>query len=115
MILQALHEYYQRAGVYPNGSMAPDGFDWKEIPFVCHISSKGDFVSFEDTRQPVGNKKIGKTFMVPSLGEAKGNGIKANLLWENAEYIFGVATSESSKQDRLQLQADAFKARISKH
>jgi len=108
MILQALYEYGQRKATV----LAPEGFDWKEIPFVCRISQDGGFIGFEDTRQSVDNKKIAKSFLVPALGEQKGNGIKANLLWENAEYFFGIPTKETSKASRVAEQAAAFREKI---
>lgn len=108
MILQALYEYSQRK----ESELAPEGFDWKEIPFVCRISQDGRFIGFEDTRQAEGNKKRAKSFLVPALGEQKGNGIKANLLWENSEYFFGVPTKETSKASRVAEQAAAFRDKI---
>ena len=90
MILQALKEYYDRKAADPNSGIAPLGWEWKEIPFLVVIDSDGKLVNIEDTRQLVGKKKRAKAFLVPSLGEAKGNGIKANLLWENGEYFLAL-------------------------
>ncbi|HNY32446.1 MAG TPA: type I-C CRISPR-associated protein Cas8c/Csd1 [Fibrobacteria bacterium] len=107
MILQSLYELSERLE-----GIAPEGFETKRIPFKCCLNSAGQFVGFEDTRQLAGKKLVGQEFLVPSLGEAKGNGIKANLLWENAEYVFGVPTKETSKPDRVKLQAKTFRDKI---
>jgi CRISPR-associated protein Csd1 len=107
MILQALYDLSERME-----GIAPKGFETKRIHFKCCLNSAGCFVGFEDTRQLVGKKPVGQEFLVPSLGEAKGNGIKANLLWENAEYVFGIPTKETSKPDRVKLQALAFRDKI---
>lgn len=107
MILQALYDLSERME-----GLAPEGFETKRIPFKCCLDSTGCFVGFEDTRQLIGKKPVGQEFLVPSLGEAKGNGIKANLLWENAEYVFGIPTKETSKPDRVRLQAQAFRDKI---
>jgi CRISPR-associated protein Csd1 len=107
MILQSLYDLSERME-----GIAPEGFETKLIPFKCCLDSHGSFVGFEDTRQQVGKKKVGQEFLVPSLGEAKGNGIKANLLWENAEYVFGVPSKVTSKTDRVRLQAQAFRDKI---
>lgn len=111
MILQALYEYSERKAT----ELAPEGFEFKEIPFLCVLDSRGGFIGFEDTRQQEGNKKRGKIFLVPALGEMKGNGIKANLLWENIEYMFGISSKEKGDPKRVAAQAAAFKEKIRMH
>lgn len=88
MILQALYEYYERKAADPENLMAPEGFEWKEIPFLIVLDRQGKFVRLEDTRQGEGKKKLGKAFLVPQ-GEKKTVGIKANLLWDGPEYVLG--------------------------
>jgi len=92
MILQALKEYYDRKAANPDSGIAPLGYEWKEIPFLLVIDDKGNFKRIEDTR----DGKKAKPFLVPTLGESKGNGIKSNFPWENAEYLFGIPL----KQDK---------------
>lgn len=88
MILQALYEYYQRKAADPESNIAPEGFEWKEIPFVIVIDKDGHFVTLEDTRESDGKKKKAKPFLVPAA-EKKTVGVKANLLWDNVEYALG--------------------------
>lgn len=88
MILQALYEYYQRKAADPDSGIAPEGFEWKEIPFVIVIDKEGNFIALEDTREGDGKKKKAKLFLVP-VAEKKASGIKANLLWDNIEYAIG--------------------------
>jgi len=88
MILQALNEYYQRKAADPESNIAPDGFEWKEIPFVIVIENEGRFVTLEDTREGEGRKKQAKRFLVPAA-EKRTTGVKANLLWDNIEYALG--------------------------
>jgi CRISPR-associated protein Csd1 len=107
MILQALYEYYQRKAADPESRIAPEGWEWKEMPFLVVIDKKGEFVDFKDTREGEGREKRAKAFLVPSLGELKGNGIKANLLWENMGYILGIS-GDSSKTARIEQQHSAF-------
>ena len=90
MILQALKEYYDRKAADSESGMAPEGWEWKEIPFLVVISEDGKIVDIQDTRIGDGKARRSKRFLVPTLGEKKGNGIKANLLWENIEYMFGI-------------------------
>ena len=112
MILQALKEYYDRKAADPESGIAPLGWEWKEIPFLVVINSEGQLVNIEDTRMPDGKKKRAKRFLVPSLGEAKGNGIKANILWENGEYFFGIPMKDSSKKERVREQHDIFVEKV---
>lgn len=108
MILQALCDYYERSLADPERKVPPEGWDWKEIHFLIVVDTQGRFVRVEDTREPSGSKLVPKKFLVPSLNEQKGNGIKANLFWENAEYFLGVPTKENSKQERVKKQHEAF-------
>jgi CRISPR-associated protein Csd1 len=89
MILQALKEYYDRKAADPESSIAPIGWEWKEIPFIIVLDKKGSFVQFEDTREGEGIKKRGKSYLVPQ-GEKKSVNIAANLLWGPPDYIFGI-------------------------
>ncbi|HOI46036.1 MAG TPA: type I-C CRISPR-associated protein Cas8c/Csd1, partial [Candidatus Aminicenantes bacterium] len=73
MILQALKEYYDRKPELPK-----TGWELKEIPFLVLVNQEGNFVEFEDTREGEGRTRRAKAFLVPSLGEKKGNGIKSN-------------------------------------
>jgi CRISPR-associated protein Csd1 len=107
MILQALYEYYQRKAADPESGIAPEGFEWKEIPFIIVIDKEGNFVRLEDTREGEGNKKRGKSFLLPQ-GEKKTVGIKANLLWDGPEYVLGA--NPRGREDVKQ-RHDAFVSR----
>jgi len=108
MILQALCDYYERSLADPERNVAPEGWEWKGIHFLIVIDPQGKFVRIEDTRERSGTKLVPKKFLVPSLGEQKGSGIKANLFWENAEYFLGVPTKENSKPERVKKQHEIF-------
>ena len=112
MILQALKEYYDRKAADPDSGIAPLGWERKDIPFLVVIDRQGAFLRFEDTRELVGKKLRAKNFVVPSLGEAKGNGIKSNIFWENAEYMFGLPMRGKSDPARVADQHKAFKSKI---
>lgn len=97
MILQALKGYYDRKAQDPDGGIAPQGFEWKEIPFVIVLDANGRLVQIEPTRTTVGKKKRTKLFLVPQ-GEKRTSGVKAYRLWDNAEYIFGLDGSEEKQK-----------------
>lgn len=109
MILQALKGYYDRKAQDPDGGLAPQGFEWKEIPFVIVLDTKGGLVQIEDTRSGEGKKKRAKPFLVPQ-GVKKTSGVAANALWDNAEYVLGVDSKGKAK--RVIEQHIAFKARL---
>ena len=109
MILQALKEYYDRKAADPESNIAPEGWERKEIPFIILITPEGKFLRFEDTREGGGKKKRGKVFLVPQ-GVKKAAGIKANLLWDVAGYVFGIDTK--GKPERAASQRNAFLDRI---
>jgi CRISPR-associated protein Csd1 len=107
MILQALYDLSKRIEEF-----APNGMEYRGIPFKCVLTQDGQFIHLVDTRTQQDKKKIAQSFLVPSLGESKGNGIKANLLWENSEYMFGITSKEDANSKRIQEQSLAFKNKI---
>lgn len=109
MILQALYDYYARKNTDPESGLAQPGFEWKEIPFVIEIDTQGNPVQIEDTREGDGKRKRARAFLVPQ-GVKKTSGIAANLLWDNAAYVLGVATK--GKPKRVEEQRQAFIAKI---
>ena len=109
MILQALYDYYERKIADSETGLAQPGFEWKEIPFVIKIDTQGNTVQIEDTREGEGKKKRARAFLVPQ-GVKKTSGVAANLLWDNAAYVLGVATKGKSK--RVEEQRQAFIAKI---
>ncbi len=109
MIFQALKGYYDRKAQDPDGGIAPQGFEWKEIPFIIVLDANGNLVQIEDTRTIVGRNKRIKLFLVPQ-GVKKASGVVANLLWDNAEYVLGVDTR--GKPDRVAHQHAEYKARL---
>lgn len=112
MILQALKEYYDRKAADPDSGIAPEGWERKEIPFLVVLDQQGNFIHFEDTRVIQENRRRARAFLVPSLGEAKGNGIKANLFWENIEYMFGIPANAGRNAKRVAAQHAEFIRKI---
>jgi len=89
MILQALAEYYERKSSDSNAGLATIGFEAKEIPFVIEITTDGELIQIEDTREGDGKKKRARSFLVPQ-GIKKTSGVASNLLWDNAEYVINL-------------------------
>ncbi|MGE0315775.1 MAG: type I-C CRISPR-associated protein Cas8c/Csd1 [Lautropia sp.] len=111
MILQALVDYYERrcASLDPTRHLPRYGLEDKAIPFVIEIDTDGRVLQLRDTRQPDGKQLRAQTFLVPQ-GEKKTSGVKANLLWDNAEYVIGLARGRKGAGDKS--PASAFRERI---
>lgn len=99
MILQALYEYYQRKAADSTSTIAPEGWEWKEIPYLIVISSTGKFVDINDTREGEGRNRRAKKFLVPQSVK-RTIGLKANLLWDTVEYVFGVISSKRGEKSK---------------
>lgn len=120
MILQALKEYYDRKAADPESGIAPEGWEWKEIPFIVVLDIKGELVYIEDTREADGKKKKGKLFLVPQSVK-RAVDISANLLWDTSTYVFGIpytdgldAKKKANALSRAPQQKAAFAERIEK-
>lgn len=92
MILQALVDYYDRrcASRDPARRLPALGLEDKAIAFVIELEADGRVRQLRDTRQPDGKRLRAQAFLVPQ-GEKKTSGVRANLLWDSAEYVIGVA------------------------
>lgn len=113
MILQALNDYYRRKqnDADPTKRLPAFGLEQKEIPFVLEITADGALVQLRDTREQVGNKKIGQSFRIPQ-GIKKTSGIAANLLWDSAEYVLGVEDPKKLEQSREKGKESEYRARL---
>ena len=114
MILQALTQYYQRKA--DNGSsIAPQGFEYKQIPFIIVIDKDGNFVQLEDTRGTDSKTKKGTFFLAPlaSTRSGKNSADVANLLWDHYGYLLAHPKEDTDIAiEMANRQHQAFKQRI---
>jgi CRISPR-associated protein Csd1 len=91
MILQSLNSYYQRLTQMEDSDVAPEGFAPQLISFALQIGEQGELLDVIDMREPMdkGKKLVARKMIVPDLGEAKGNAVKATYLWGNPGYVLG--------------------------
>ena len=111
MILQELVRYYDRKSRDPDPAqrLPSLGLEDKEIPFVIELARDGRVNQLIDTRSLDGKKLRARTFLVPQ-GEKKTSGVKANLLWDSAEYVIGLERARKGVADLT--PAMAYRARI---
>ncbi len=92
MILQALKEYYDRKAV--EGLIAKDGWIRGGIDFLLELDPKGDIMGISDLREMNGKKRVSRQMDVPNIGNQalkhSMSGKDANLLWDNAGFVFGL-------------------------
>ncbi len=106
MILQSLHDYYQRKSDLPR-----EGFEEKEIPFIIELDRNGIAVQIEDTRTQNGKKKRAKHYRIPQ-GAKKSVNVAANLLWGNAEYVLGLPDSKKLGEQQSKGKELEYEARL---
>jgi CRISPR-associated protein Csd1 len=96
MILQALHRYYERAEDLPR-----EGWVRRGVDYVVVLDEQGQCINIE----PVGERNKGKTVpretLVPAIGKQAmkhtNSGKDANLLWDNASFVFGTGNKGTIK------------------
>lgn len=92
MILQALKEYYDRK--LKEGLIAQDGWIRGGIDFLINLDCDGEIQDIADLRGLEGKKKISHPIDVPNIGNQalkhSNSGKDANLLWDNASFVFGL-------------------------
>ena len=96
MILQALCRYYERAENLPS-----EGWVRRGVDYVIALDVQGRCVGLE----AIGEKKNGKTvpaeILVTAIGKQAmkhtNSGKDANLLWDNASFVFGTGNKGNVK------------------
>jgi CRISPR-associated protein Csd1 len=109
MILQALKEYYDRKAADPDAEMAPEGFEWKEIPYVITLSREGMPVNILCTYEGDAKSRRARRYLVPKAVK-KTSGVASNLLWDNLEYTTGQL--QKGKPERVKEQHKSFADRL---
>ncbi len=93
MILQSLVSLYE--DLEKRGEIAPFGWTPQKISFAVYLREDGSVERIVSVKAQ--EKRGEKTVTVPRemtvpRAEHRTSGIKSNFLWDNAEYLFGLAT-----------------------
>jgi CRISPR-associated protein Csd1 len=106
MILHELVRYYDRKARDPDPAqrLPSFGLEDKEIRFVIEVAQDGQVNQLRDTQRMEGKKKRAQSFLVPQ-GEKKTSGVKANLLWDSAQYVIGLERERKGKAELTPHQA----------
>lgn len=111
MILRELYDLAQREGLVEDANFEP-----KPISFIVVIGRGGRLRSIVSTLTPPAEKKgkpRAKSFSVPR-GYVRSSGVRAQVLWDNAKYVFGVNVDKAKKVAKADLQEcrQAFLAQV---
>lgn len=108
MILQALYNYYDRLNDLQDNSLAPIGFEDREIGFVVVIEKNGHFIEIEDSNKPEGGAQ---DFRVVQYIERTSNASEvACIFWDSPEYVINL--SGKTIADEPQAKTKTFAAMV---
>ncbi|AMN45530.1 hypothetical protein ACG33_00115 [Steroidobacter denitrificans] len=96
MILKALNRYYERSESLPR-----EGWVRRGVDYVVVLNAQGECINLES----IGELKKGKTVpserLVTAIGKQAmkhtNSGKDANLLWDNASFVFGTGNKGATK------------------
>jgi CRISPR-associated protein Csd1 len=93
VILQELVRYYDRAG-----DLAPEGWEWKRIPYLIEIREDGSFIQLTSLRSGPKSTDV-KPSLVPKSENRQGTKAyeKPNLLWDHHGFVLAHPKSHDSK------------------
>ena len=93
MILQALHDYYQRKIESGDAGIPPEGWIRRGIDYVLVLDESGECINVETVFTKEKARITGLNVMLPAIGKQSlkhtNSGKDANLLWDNASFVFG--------------------------
>jgi CRISPR-associated protein Csd1 len=111
MILQSLHDLYDRLADDPSYGIAPLGYSPQKIAFTVILKPDGTLFAIQDSRlkDDKGNLHAEAKLV---LGKAKpsGSGLNPGLLWDNTTYMLGYKP-EDPKPERTAKSFKAFQER----
>ena len=106
MILQALHDLYDRFERDPEYDVAPEGYSLQRISFVIVLSQDGSLHGIQDHREGEGAHRRPRVHLVPGEAKPSGSGINPCLLWDNTGYLLGYKPDDL-KPDRTRKTFEA--------
>ena len=102
MILQALNRYYERAENMPR-----EGWVRRGVDYVLVLDDQGQCINIEQIGELKKGKTVPREMLVPAIGKQAmkhtNSGNDANLLWDNASFVFGTGNKGAVKLDSFVL------------
>src|SRR3989338_671194 len=101
MILQSLKEYYDRKVSDSESRIAPRGWFQGRIDFVVVLTKEGEFKQLDCEQTIKNGKRLSHSCLLPYIGKQAlkhtMSGTDANLLWDNATFVFGIGKNGNKK------------------
>ncbi|HNQ04601.1 MAG TPA: type I-C CRISPR-associated protein Cas8c/Csd1 [Thiobacillaceae bacterium] len=98
MILQALNRYYERAEDMPR-----EGWVRRGVDYVLVLDELGECINIEAIGEQKKGKTVPREMLVTAIGKQAmkhtNSGKDANLLWDNASFVFGTGNKGHIKLD----------------
>jgi CRISPR-associated protein Csd1 len=110
MILQSLHDLYDRLKDDPDYRIAPPGYSQQKVSFVVVLEPGGRLFEIEDVREYKDGKPRPKWVMVPGGAKKPGSGLNPSFLWDNTGYMLGYK-KDDEKPERTKRTFLAFRQR----
>jgi CRISPR-associated protein Csd1 len=96
MILQALNDYYERVETLPRPGWIRRGVDYALV-----LDKEGNCLNIEFVGEQKNGKTVPREMLLPAIGKQAlkhtNSGNDANLLWDNASFVFGTGNKGALK------------------
>lgn len=96
MILQALVDYYKRSDGLPR-----EGWIRRAVDYELILDTRGDCIAFNALGEIQKGKTVAEERLVTAIGKQAmkhtNSGKDANLLWDNASFVFGAGNKGATK------------------
>jgi CRISPR-associated protein Csd1 len=96
MILQALNRYYERSEDMPR-----EGWVRRGVDYILVLNEQGQCVNIETAGEQKKGKNVPREMLVTAIGKQAmkhtNSGKDANLLWDNASFVFGTGNKGDIK------------------
>ncbi len=89
MIIQSLHEHYERLSKDPKSGIPSLGYSKAKVAFVFNISLSGELLDIFPLYEIKGKNKVARDILVPEQVK-RTSGVKSNFLCDNSSYVLGV-------------------------
>ncbi|MBL4701179.1 MAG: type I-C CRISPR-associated protein Cas8c/Csd1, partial [Phycisphaeraceae bacterium] len=97
MILQALHDYYQRLRDDPTVAIASFGFSVQQIGFRVVIETDGKLHAIQIIDHDKKGKPRPVAMTMPGQTKPSGSGLNPCFLWDNSAYLLGMVPAQKAK------------------
>jgi len=96
MILQALNRYYERSEDMPR-----EGWVRRGVDYILVLDEEGECINIEFAGEQKKGKNVPREMLVTAIGKQAmkhtNSGKDANLLWDNASFVFGTGNKGDIK------------------